>query len=157
MPTTTPVRRPIGSRRLGYAVGVVVNAILLYLVNGWPGWEALPFLTADTVQVLPLINLSIGAGMVINLARIVYDSQWFVAFGDVVSTGIGATALLRMWRVFPFQFGTSTIDWSLIVRVTLVFALVASAIGIFAGLVSMVRAIAGMGGTGARNGNDQEG
>ena len=144
MPPNTRVRRPIVSRRFGYAIGAVVNAALLYLVNGHPGWEALPFLTADTIQVLTLINLSIGAGIVINLARIAHDPQWFVAFGDVVSTGVGATALLRIWRVFPFQFATSTVDWALIVRVALILALVASAIGIVAGLVSMARGIAGV-------------
>jgi hypothetical protein len=144
MPSTTRVRRPIGSRRLGYAIGGVLNATLLYLVNRHPGWEALPFLTSDTTQVLTLINLSIGAGIVINLARIAYDPQWFVALGDVVSTGVGATALLRIWRVFPFQFATGTVDWALIVRVGLIFSLVASAIGIVAGLVSMARGIAGV-------------
>jgi hypothetical protein len=115
---------------------------MLYLVNGRPGWEAVSFLTADTAQVLPLVNVSIVAGIVLNLARIAYDAQWFVSLGDVVSTGIGAAALLRFWRIFPFQFGTSAVDWSLIVRVGLVFALVASAIGIVAGLVSTARAIA---------------
>jgi hypothetical protein len=152
MPTTTQVRRPIGARRLGYAIGAVVNTILLVLVNGSPGWEALPFLTAGTAQVLTLVNVSIAAGIVINLARIAYDPRWFVAFGDVISTGIGAAALLRIWQVFPFQFGTGTVDWALIVRVVLVVALAGSAIGIVAGLVSMVRAIAGTEGAAADDG-----
>lgn len=142
MPTTTLERRSVGTRRIGYAVGAVVNTTLLYLVNDWPGWAALPFLTADTALVVPLINLSIGVGIVINLARIAYDPQWFVAFGDVVTTGIGLAALLRIWRVFPFEFASGTVDWSLIVRVVLVFAIVGSVIGIVAGLVSMVRDIA---------------
>lgn len=142
MPVSTQVRRPVGARRLGYTIGAVVNTVLFFLVNGSPGWAAVPFLTADTARVLHVVNLSIVAGIVINLARVAYDPRWFVAFGDVVGTGIGATALLRIWNVFPFEFAAGSADWAHIVRVVLIFALVGSAIGIMAGLVSMARAIA---------------
>ena len=142
MPTTTQDRRvSAGSRRFGYAIAAAVSATLLYLVNGRPGWAALSFLTPDMARVLTLINLSIGIGVVINLARIAFDPRWFVALGDVVSTGIGVVALIRIWQVFPFRFGAGSIDWALVVRVVLIVAIVGSIIGIVAGLVSMLRAI----------------
>jgi hypothetical protein len=141
MPTTTEVRHPVGSRRIGYAVGAFVNATLWYLVNSRPGWEALPFLGADTVHVLAMVNTSIIAGIVVNLARIAYDPRWFVVLGNVISTGIGAVALLRIWQVFPFSFAVGTVDWALIARVVLAFGFVGSAFGIVAGLVAMVRAL----------------
>jgi hypothetical protein len=31
---------------------------MLYLVNGRPGWDAVPFLTGDTTRVLVLVNPS---------------------------------------------------------------------------------------------------
>ncbi|MCA2219291.1 hypothetical protein [Jidongwangia harbinensis] len=150
MPTMTEVRHPVGSRRIGYAGGALVNATLLYLVNGRPGWTAVPFLTSDMARVLTIINVSIVAGVTVNLVRIAYDPRWSVALGDVVATMIGAVALLRIWQVFPFQFDAGAVDWPLIVRVVLAFALVGSAFGIVAGLVSMVRAVGAEMGTAVR-------
>src|SRR5215212_606497 len=102
MSTTTQVRLPPGvsSRRFGYAVAAGVNVLMLYLLNGAPGWEAVPFLTGDTPRVLVLVNLSMAAGVVVNSARMLYDPRWFVALGDIVSTGIGMAALVRIWQVF---------------------------------------------------------
>jgi hypothetical protein len=49
MTLTEPTRRPsVATRRVGYVVAAVGEATLLYLVNVWPGWQAVPFLTADT-------------------------------------------------------------------------------------------------------------
>jgi len=46
---------------------VVVNAALLFVLNGQPGWQALPFLTSATSQVLGLVNLSLAVGLAVNL------------------------------------------------------------------------------------------
>jgi hypothetical protein len=49
MTLTEPTRRPpVVTRRVGYVVAVVVDAALLYLVNVWPGWQAVSLLTEDT-------------------------------------------------------------------------------------------------------------
>ena len=32
-------------RRVGYAIGALVNVALLVALNVWPGWDAVPFLT----------------------------------------------------------------------------------------------------------------
>lgn len=65
------------SRKAGYLVAVVVNAILLVLVNARPGWRVLPFLTQDFVGVLWLVNLSLVASAGVNLAYMRYDAAWF--------------------------------------------------------------------------------
>jgi hypothetical protein len=51
-----------GARRGGYVGAIVVGAALLFVPNGGPGWQAMPFLTSDTSQVLGLVNLSLAAG-----------------------------------------------------------------------------------------------
>src|SRR5436190_9702285 len=57
MTTTAPIRTPPDvTRRAGYVVGAVVNGMLLLAVNVWPGWQVVPFLTAQTSQVLGLVN-----------------------------------------------------------------------------------------------------
>ena len=48
-PPAASARRPRpASRRAGYLVAVVVNAVLLFVLNGQPGWQVLPFLTSET-------------------------------------------------------------------------------------------------------------
>ncbi len=63
MALTDGVRRQsAGARRAGYLLAIGFSAVLLVILNGWPGWQAMPFLTSDTGQVLLLVNLSLTAG-----------------------------------------------------------------------------------------------
>lgn len=137
--TTTPTRqRPaVAARRLGYVVAVLVNLALLYTVNVWPGWDALPFLTEDTTQVLPLVNASLAAGAAANGLYVVHDPRRLRAFGEALTTAIGVVAMVALWRVFPFDFGDATFDWSLVVRILLALGIVGGAIGVLTNLVSL--------------------
>lgn len=138
--TTAPVRRPsVAVRRVGYAVAVAINAALLYVVNVWPGWQALPFLTEDTGQVLALVDLSLVVGVVANVVYLTYDAPWWKSLGDVVTTGVGMAVLVWVWQVFPFDFDGASFNWALLVRVVLVVALVGATIGIVAQVVSLLR------------------
>jgi hypothetical protein len=137
---TAPVRRPsVAVRRVGYLVAAAVNAALLYVVNVWPGWQALPFLTEDTGQVLVLVNLSLVVGVVANVVYLTYDPPWWKSLGDVVTTGVGMAVLVRVWQVFPFDFHGASFNWALLVRGVLVVALVGATIGIVAQVVSLLR------------------
>ena len=143
--TAAPKRPAVATRRFGYVVAVLVNAALLYLVNGWPGWDAVPFLTADTRLVIGLVNASILVNLAANVVYVVRDPPWLKALGDVLTTTVGLVALLRIWQVFPFDFASSSFDWALVVRVLLGVAIVGSAIGIVAAFVSFVRNVASAG------------
>ena len=143
--TAAPKRPAVATRRFGYVVAVLVNAALLYLVNGWPGWDAVPFLTADTRLVIGLVNASILVNLAANVVYVVRDPPWLKALGDVLTTTVGLVALLRIWQVFPFDFASSSFDWALVVRVLLGVAIVGSAIGIVAAFVSFVRNVASTG------------
>lgn len=140
MSVHTEQRRPaVATRRVGYVAAVVVNAFMLYAVNVWPGWDALPFLTEDTRDVLGLVNASMLVGLAANAVYLLRDPPWLRALGDVVTTSVGLAALVRIWQVFPLDFGDSTFDWALVAHVLLGVAIVGSVIGIVAGLVSLVR------------------
>lgn len=140
MSVRTEKRRPgVATRRVGYVAAVVVNAFLLYAVNVWPGWDELPFLTEDTPDVLGLVNASMLVSVAANAVYLVHDPPWLRALGDVVTTSVGLAALVRIWQVFPLDFGDSTFDWALVVHILLGVAVVGSVIGIVAALASLVR------------------
>ncbi len=128
--------RPRPARRAGYLVSVLVDAVLLYLLNVRPGWQSAPFLTADASQVVGVVNLAVTAGLVANLAYVVRDDPWVKGLGDVITLTVGLVAAVRVWQVFPFDLSTST-AWTLVVRVLLVVAVLGSAVGIVAALVTM--------------------
>ena len=129
----------VGARRFGYSVGITVNLLLLYLVNRSPGWQVVPFLTDDMAQVIGLVNASLLAGVVANALYVVADPRWLRALGEAVTTSIGLAAMLRLWTVWPFDFGTTSVDWEQVTRVVLAFGIGGSAIAILVSLVSLVR------------------
>jgi hypothetical protein len=139
---TAPVRRPpVAARRVGYLVAAGIHAVLLYLVNVSPGWQAVSFLTEDTRQVLGLVNVSLVAGLVCNLVYVFVDATWLRSLGDLLTTGIGLAVLVRLWQVFPFDFGDATVGWALVAHALLVVGIVGSAIGIVAQFVSLLRTL----------------
>ena len=60
-------RRPESARRAGYLPAAGFSAVLLFVLHGWPGWQAIQFLTGDTGQVLWLVSLSLAAGIAVNV------------------------------------------------------------------------------------------
>lgn len=124
---------PTGS----YVGGAVVNVILLVLVNGWPGWEVVPFLTNRTPLVLGLVNASLVTGIVVNVVLSVWHPPRLKAFGDLAIGAVGIAALVRIWQVFPFDLQGSA--WETVVRVLLVVGLVGSGIAMLVALVRLVR------------------
>ena len=144
MTSTVPNRTTrSGSRRLGYLIAAVINGAMLYAVNVWPGWEVLPFLTEETPLILDLVNLSLIAGMIINIVNLVFDLAPVKALGDLILLGIGLAVLVRAWQVFPFDFADSGFDWALLVRAILAVAFFGSIIGIIAQLVILIRSLSG--------------
>lgn len=139
-PTTRP-RPGVGARRFGYVISILVNGAFLYLLNVWPTWHAVPFLTPETAQVLPWINASAIAAIVANLVYLFADPVWLRALGDVVTTAFGLVALVQIWTVFPFEYGAATIPWSLLTQILIVIAIVGSAIAIVVQLVNFARGL----------------
>jgi hypothetical protein len=125
-------------RRAGYTAGIVVNTVLLYVVNAWPGWRSLAFVTADAEQLVPLLNAALIAGIVANAIYLVADRRWVKALGDLFTVGISLAFLVRTWLVFPFAFTNTTVDWATIIRVVLGFSIVGCIIALIVQLVVLV-------------------
>ena len=67
---------PTGIRRLGYLVGVGVSAGILFVVNNLLAWDIVPFLTDDFDQLLPIVNASLVASIVVNaIAALPYQAH----------------------------------------------------------------------------------
>jgi hypothetical protein len=130
-------RPPTAARRVGYLIAAGINGVLLYLINVSPGWQAIPFLTENTNQVLGLINISIVVGLAANVSYLVYDAHGWKTAGDLLVTGIGVIVLFRLWTVFPFDFASSSVNWPFLARLLLVVAMVGAAIGMATQLSSL--------------------
>ncbi|MDQ0800169.1 hypothetical protein [Arthrobacter sp. SLBN-112] len=130
--------------RSGNVGSAVVNALFMYGINIWPGWQVLPFLTADMARALDLINASLIASIVVGVVCVLIRARAFLAMGNLVALGFGMAAIVRVWEVFPFDFTGGWTGWPVLVRVLLVIAMVGSVIGAVAELVNLVRALAGI-------------
>jgi hypothetical protein len=137
--TVKTTKRPsAAARRTGYVFAVLVNAALLLGINVWPEWDVLPFLSNDFSQVLVLVNVTLVVSVVANVVYLFKDTTRVKSLGDVVTLSVGLAAMVQIWQVFPFDFGGSTFDWSLVFRIFLGLGIVGSAIAIVVALVSLV-------------------
>lgn len=139
--TTAPSRKrqTVAARRTGYAIAIVVNAMVLFAANVWPGWEAVPFLTSDAALVMGLVNASLIVSLVVNVVYLFRDPRWVRALGDLLTTSVGLAAMVRIWQVSPFDFGDSEFEWIRVVQILLFVGIVGSVIGIVTAIVSLVR------------------
>lgn len=129
------------SRRFGHLVGAAVNGLLLYLINRNPGWDAVPFLTDATTQVLGLVNASIAASLVANLLYVLWDPLWLRALGDLVTTSVGVVAMVRIWQVWPIDFAAGS-AWDVVARILVGIGIAGGLIGIVASVGRFTRALA---------------
>jgi len=132
-------RPSAAARRTGYVFGIAFTGVFLYLINVWPGWQAVPFLDADVDQIIGLVNFSLVLGIVFNLVYLVYDPQWLKSCGDLVNAAIGLVVLVWSWNTFPFTFGEDS-AWTLITRVLLALFIPVAGIACIVSLVTIVRA-----------------
>jgi len=141
MTTSEKTRRPsLRVRRTGYLAGALINGVLLIAVNGFPGWDVVPFLTTDTRLVVGVVDLALVTGLLTNVAYALYDPEWLTALGGAVTACAGLVATVRVWQVFPFDFAGSAFDWPVTVRIVLVVGIAGSAIAVLVQLVTLVRA-----------------
>jgi hypothetical protein len=112
---------------------------MLWMVNERPGWQAVPFLTPDTRLVLGLVNASLVVGVLSNLVSAAVDAPRMRALGDLAQNAVGAAALVRIWQVFPFDFGTGGFDWDLLAKWAVGVGVFGAVIGMVVALVRLVR------------------
>jgi hypothetical protein len=70
-----PSQRGEKSKKLEYVGAIAGNLVLLYIVNHLMKWHV-SFITEDFYKVLPYMNWSIGASIVVNILYIFFDQKF---------------------------------------------------------------------------------
>ena len=134
--------RPRTGRRIGYGVTVAINLVVLVIVNNVLEWGWFPWLTDDFTDVIPILNLSLVASMVVNLIYLAYDAAWFKALCESALLMISIVATARVWSVFPFDFSAYSWDWASTTRVILACALIGMSIALVVNIVKFLIEVA---------------
>lgn len=139
----TATARRLGSQasaaRFGYLVAIVVNGVMLFVLSNLLDWDLLPFLTQELDQLLWLINLSLGASILVNVIYLSYDSAWFKSLSQI---GLNLITLIVAWniyRVFPFDFSAYEFNWELVGRGVLGVAMFGAAVASIVEFVKLIR------------------
>ena len=141
-------RRPTrGTRCLGYGISIGVQAALLFVVNNLVEWDILPFITEGFNDLVPYINVSLVASIVVNAVYFAFDPRWFKSFGQAILNAISLVVIVQTYRIFPFDFSGSSFNWTAVTRVCLVALMVLVGIGIIGEGVKMFQALATSGTT----------
>ena len=141
-------RRPSrGTRRLGYGISVGVQIALLIVVNNLVEWDILPFITEEFNDLVPYINVSLVASIVVNAVYFAFDPRWFKSLGQAILNTISLVVIVQTYRIFPFDFSGSSFNWTAVTRVCLVVLMVLIGIGIIGEFVKMFQAGARSGST----------
>jgi hypothetical protein len=129
----------VWARRVGYVIAAFINVVILYVLNVRPGWQDASFVTDAAPRVLVLLNLSLLAGIIADAVYFVTDGPWVKTVGELTTTTIGLTVLMRAWQVFPFDFAAWTFDWAIVARTVLVVALIGTAVALVVQAVTLLR------------------
>lgn len=121
-----------GARQFGYVVGVGVGAAMLYVANHVLEWGWFSWLTADFDRVLPILNVSIWAGIVANTLYLLYDPDWFKDLTQIPQLIISGLVGFRTLDVFPFDFSAYEFAWDTLVRWCIILPLIGIGIALLA-------------------------
>jgi hypothetical protein len=127
------------ARRGRYVSAVLGSAVIFWLVNIWPGWQTVPFLSPATSGVLGIFNASLVISVIVNLVNIAANNPWVRALGEIITSAIGLVVLARLWTIVPFDFGSSSFNWILVARILIVLACAGCGISIVVQLVTISR------------------
>ena len=131
--------RPTTANRVGYVIAIVINAALLVVVNNLLAWGWISWLTDEFEEVLPLLNLSLTATILVNVVYLAYDAAWFKSISELGLLVISLAVTIRLYQVFPFDFSAYAADWALLARTVLIIAMVGVGIAMIVQVVKLVR------------------
>lgn len=135
-------------KRVGYAVAIGVNVLLLVVVNSVLGWGWFPWLTPEFGDVLPILNLALVFNIAVNVLFMFYDEPWLKSITQIVANVLAIVVLARTWQVYPFDFSAYDfpvdisafdLDWDLVTHFILGLAIFGTTIAVVLEIVKLVR------------------
>lgn len=131
--------QPTTANRVGYVIAILINAALLVVVNNLLAWGWISWLTNDFEEVLPLLNLSLTATILVNFVYLGYDAEWFKSLCELGLLSVSLAVTIRLYQVFPFDFSAYDVDWAVLARIVLIIAMVGVGIAMIVQVVKLVR------------------
>jgi hypothetical protein len=125
-------------RRFGYLIAATINAVFLAVVDDVVHWDRLTFLTDEVDRVLPIVRVSLAAGLAANLLYLFFDPPWFKSLTQIGLSAIALAVAVRTYRVFPFDFSAYEFNWAATTRTVLIITMVALGLAILAEVVKLV-------------------
>lgn len=125
-----PTDLKTAGRRIGNAIGFVVNLVLLVFAQNILELGWLPFLTDEFETLVPWISFSLIVSMTMNAVYLVNDRPDIRSIGNIAINLITLVVTYQIWQVFPFDFSMYDFDWALVTRIILVLAMVGSGFGV---------------------------
>jgi hypothetical protein len=132
-------RSRTGPARVGYAIAIAVNVVMLVITQNILEWGWLPFLTADFALVEPWISLSLAATITVNLIYLFDDTAVVKSIGQMGVNLLSVFVTYQILTVFPFDFSAYVFEWEAMARIVLILAIVGSAIGAVVEIAKLVR------------------
>ena len=105
-------------------IAIVANVVLLVVIDVWPTWRALPFVTEDAIIAAALISVAAGSAIVLNALGLVAHRTWLRALTDAIGSAFGLGLVVLLWHTFPFVLPAGTSDWMLLARLALAFGVI---------------------------------
>jgi hypothetical protein len=111
--------RPTATRRAGSVFVAIVNGGMLWVANHLLGWEWPAFLAPTFEDLLPWVNMSLGAAIAVNLLWTWRDPAWLRHLGQLVMNAISLVVIVRSWQIFPLALTGYWSGWETLARIAI--------------------------------------
>jgi hypothetical protein len=137
-PSVKKLRRSRDSRQVDYVVAVALDALLLFVLNVWPTWASLPFVTVDAIQAVTILNIATVVNIDLNGLCLAVDFGWLKPLTEFINAVFSLMFAMEVRRSFPFNLPAGSVDWELIARLAILVTIIGSVIGIIVQFVLVV-------------------
>ncbi|WP_347351007.1 hypothetical protein [Intrasporangium sp.] len=117
-------RAPSSRRRLISGITALVAFGLFLILNFWPAWSSLPFLTSSMTYSLGAVDFVLWAVIAFNVAFLFADTRGLRLTAHLVIAMFAMLAFTRLIRDFPFALSDGA--WASVVQGILVLGALVS-------------------------------
>ncbi len=129
-------RAPRPARTFGYAVALVVNIVIWYIVHNLDTLHLSFILVDEFGRVLPAFEMALGATIVANACFIAFDPPFLRHGIQVLLNLLSLNVLWAVYRVVPYDFGSDVLNS--VLRATLLLAVMGVSVATVVQLVQLV-------------------